>query len=50
MPTRAGSNRLPSWVPFFNVVAKPLIAAGVPMGPDVLVTIRGLRRPGLVLV
>jgi deazaflavin-dependent oxidoreductase (nitroreductase family) len=45
MPTRAGSTRLPAWVPFFNFIAKPLIAAGVPMGPDVLVTIRG-RKSG----
>src|SRR5947208_6245118 len=38
--------RVPSWVPFFNYVAKPLLAAGVPMGPDVLLTIRG-RKSGL---
>lgn len=38
--------RLPGWVPYFNVVAKPLIALGVPMGPDVLLTVRG-RRSGL---
>src|SRR5947208_13218583 len=38
--------RVPSWVPFFNYVAKPLLAAGVPMGPDVLLTIRG-RKTGL---
>ena len=40
------STRVPSWVPFFNYVAKPLLAAGVPMGPDVLLTIRG-RKSGL---
>src|SRR3989442_6851173 len=40
------STRVPSWVPFFNYVAKPLLAAGVPMGPDVLLTVRG-RRTGL---
>jgi deazaflavin-dependent oxidoreductase (nitroreductase family) len=37
---------LPWWVPYFNVVAKPLLALGVPMGPDVLLTVRG-RRSGL---
>ena len=40
------STRVPSWVPFFNYIAKPLLAAGVPMGPDVLLTIRG-RKSGL---
>jgi deazaflavin-dependent oxidoreductase (nitroreductase family) len=38
--------RLPSWVPYFNVFAKPLIALGVPMGPDVLLTVKG-RKSGL---
>jgi deazaflavin-dependent oxidoreductase (nitroreductase family) len=38
--------RLPGWVPFFNAIAKPLIALGVPMGPDVLLTVRG-RKSGL---
>jgi deazaflavin-dependent oxidoreductase (nitroreductase family) len=37
--------RLPRWVPYFNVVARPLLAAGVPMGPDVLLTVRG-RKTG----
>jgi deazaflavin-dependent oxidoreductase (nitroreductase family) len=32
-------------VPFFNSIAVPLLAAGVPMGPDVLITIRG-RKTG----
>jgi deazaflavin-dependent oxidoreductase (nitroreductase family) len=35
------SARVPSWVPYFNVIAQRLLAAGVPMGPDVLITIRG---------
>jgi len=39
-------SRVPAWVPFFNVIARPLLAAGVPMGPDVLLTVRG-RRSGL---
>ena len=38
-------SRLPWWVPVFNRIAVPLLAAGVPMGPDVLITIRG-RRSG----
>jgi deazaflavin-dependent oxidoreductase (nitroreductase family) len=41
-----GRSRLPWWVPLFNRIAVPLLAAGVPMGPDVLITIRG-RRSGL---
>ncbi len=40
------STRVPSWVPFFNRIARPLIAAGVPMGPNVLITVRG-RKSGL---
>lgn len=39
------NRRLPRWVPFFNALAKPLLALGVPMGPDVLLTVRG-RRSG----
>ena len=46
MEARVRSTRVPSWVPFFNYIAKPLLAAGVPMGPDVLLTIRG-RKSGL---
>ena len=38
--------RVPRWVPYFNAVAKPLLALGVPMGPDVLITVRG-RKSGL---
>jgi deazaflavin-dependent oxidoreductase (nitroreductase family) len=36
---------VPSWVPFFNPIAKLLLAAGVPMAFNKLVTIRG-RRSG----
>jgi deazaflavin-dependent oxidoreductase (nitroreductase family) len=43
--TRAGSPRVPFWVPFANAVARPLLAAGVPLGPNALVTIRG-RKSG----
>jgi deazaflavin-dependent oxidoreductase (nitroreductase family) len=38
--------RLPRWVPWFNLLARRLLEAGVPMGPDFLVTVRG-RRTGL---
>jgi len=38
--------RLPRWVPYFNAIAKPLLAIGIPMGPDVLLTVRG-RKSGL---
>src|SRR5207302_8592167 len=38
--------RLPWWVPYFNRVAKPLLALGVPMGPDLLITVQG-RKTGL---
>jgi deazaflavin-dependent oxidoreductase (nitroreductase family) len=37
---------IPRWVPYFNVIARPLLRAGVPMGPDVLMTVRG-RTTGL---
>ena len=33
-------------MPYFNVIARPLIALGVPMGPDVLLTVKG-RKSGL---
>jgi deazaflavin-dependent oxidoreductase (nitroreductase family) len=41
----APTRRLPGWVPYVNFVARPLLAAGVPMGPDVLLTVRG-RKTG----
>jgi deazaflavin-dependent oxidoreductase (nitroreductase family) len=37
---------IPWYVPLFNPIAQFLLAAGVPMGPNVLVTIRG-RKSGL---
>src|SRR2546429_9317709 len=40
------ARQIPSWVPFFNLVAKPLLKLGVPMGPDVLITVQG-RKTGL---
>jgi deazaflavin-dependent oxidoreductase (nitroreductase family) len=36
----------PGWMPVFNAVAKPLLAAGVPLGPNGLLTVRG-RKSGL---
>ncbi|HEY6410705.1 MAG TPA: nitroreductase family deazaflavin-dependent oxidoreductase, partial [Ktedonobacteraceae bacterium] len=38
--------RVPWFVPLFNPIARRLLAAGLPMGPNVLVTIRG-RKSGL---
>lgn len=40
------STQVPSWIPFFNRIARLLFAAGVPMGPNVLLTVRG-RKSGL---
>jgi deazaflavin-dependent oxidoreductase (nitroreductase family) len=40
------SERVPWFVPYFNPIARRLLAAGIPMGPNVLVTIRG-RKSGL---
>jgi deazaflavin-dependent oxidoreductase (nitroreductase family) len=40
------STRVPWFVPLFNPIARCLLAAGIPMGPNVLVTIRG-RISGL---
>src|SRR5919199_2727659 len=35
----------PPWVTFFGPIAKVLVAAGIPLGPNALVTIRG-RKSG----
>lgn len=45
-PGASSARRLPRWVPYFNAVAKPLLRLGVPMGPDILLTVRG-RKSGL---
>src|SRR6266700_6744493 len=37
---------VPAWVPFFNAIARRLLAAGVPMGPNALITVAG-RKTGL---
>ena len=41
MAAKSRSARVPAWVPYFNVLARRLLALGVPMGPDVLITVRG---------
>jgi deazaflavin-dependent oxidoreductase (nitroreductase family) len=47
MSARAGSTAPPAWVfAVFNPVAKALLAARVPLGPNGLITIRG-RKSGL---
>ncbi len=43
---RMRMTRVPSWIPLFNALVKPLMALGIPMGPDVLLTVRG-RKSGL---
>jgi deazaflavin-dependent oxidoreductase (nitroreductase family) len=40
------SARIPWFVPLFNPIARCLLAAGIPMGPNALVTIRG-RKSGV---
>jgi deazaflavin-dependent oxidoreductase (nitroreductase family) len=37
---------VPRWVPFFNPIARRLLAVGIPMGPNILITVRG-RKSGL---
>jgi len=46
MAAKRGRAGVPAWVPYFNVVARRLLVLGVPMGPDVLITVRG-RKSGL---
>jgi deazaflavin-dependent oxidoreductase (nitroreductase family) len=41
-----GSKHLPRWVPLASAVSRPLLAAGIPLGPNVLVTVLG-RNTGL---
>ena len=38
--------RLPAWLPAFNAITRRLLAVGAPVGPDMLLTVRG-RRTGL---
>jgi deazaflavin-dependent oxidoreductase (nitroreductase family) len=46
MAGQVRSTQAPWFVPYFNFIARPLLALGVPMGPDVLLTVRG-RKSGL---
>ena len=39
--TQPGVRRVPRFVPMLNRVAKPLLSAGVPMGYNGLLTVRG---------
>lgn len=46
MAGQSKSTCLPWFVPLFNPIARLLLAAGVQMGPNVLITVRG-RKSGL---
>jgi deazaflavin-dependent oxidoreductase (nitroreductase family) len=41
VPAQVRPLRVPAWVPFFNPIARCLLAAGVPMGPNALITVAG---------
>ena len=40
-----GAGGAPRWVKMFNPITRPLLAAGVPLGPNGLLTVRG-RKSG----
>lgn len=46
MAEQSSSPHIPWFVPLFNPIARSLLAAGIPMGPNVLITVRG-RKTGL---
>lgn len=46
MAKQIRATRVPSYIRFFNPINRFLLAAGVPEGPDVLITVRG-RKSGL---
>jgi deazaflavin-dependent oxidoreductase (nitroreductase family) len=46
MAEKTTSTHVPWFVSFFNPIARRLLAAGVPMGPNVLLTVRG-RKSGV---
>src|SRR5262245_65472529 len=46
MAAQTKSTHVPWWAAYFNRIARPLLAAGVPTGPDVRLTGRG-RKTGL---
>ncbi len=41
----AAARRVPAWVPVFNPLTKTLLGAGVPLGPNAILTVRG-RKTG----
>ena len=42
----SGAAAAPAWVTFFGPIARFLLGAGIPLGPNALITIRG-RKSGL---
>jgi deazaflavin-dependent oxidoreductase (nitroreductase family) len=44
-PSPGARERVPFFVPIFNPIARRLLGAGVPLGPNALLTVRG-RRSG----
>ena len=46
MEEQVQSTPVPSVGPYFNPIARLLLPAGIPMGPNVLITVRG-RKSGL---
>ena len=47
MDNRIRKTRVPSFVPFFNPVARRLLGAGVPLGPNAVLTVRGRKSGAL---
>jgi deazaflavin-dependent oxidoreductase (nitroreductase family) len=45
-PSPRSQPRIPFFVPIFNPIARRLLGAGVPLGPNALLTVRG-RQSGL---
>ena len=46
MAAQSRSTHIPWFVPFVNPIARCLLVTGIPMGPNMLVTVRG-RKSGL---
>ena len=47
MHNRNRTTRVPSFVPFFNPIARRLLGAGVPLGPNAVLTVRGRKSGAL---
>jgi deazaflavin-dependent oxidoreductase (nitroreductase family) len=47
MDSRTRKTRVPSFVPFFNPLARRLLGAGVPLGPNAVLTVRGRKSGAL---